>query len=61
MARGKVASDALKLEAARRLGLSQKLTEEGWRNLTSGEIGAIVREMIRMGEEALFDDSPRLY
>lgn len=61
IAREKVASDALKLEAARRLGLSQKLLDEGWSNMTSGEIGSIVREMILMGEAALYDDLPKLY
>lgn len=61
IARGKVVSEALKLEAARRLGLEQKLTEEGWRNLTTGEVGAIVREMILMGEESLINRPPELY
>ncbi|HOA90587.1 MAG TPA: small, acid-soluble spore protein, alpha/beta type [Bacillota bacterium] len=65
MAKNKTASDALKLEAAKRLGLDRKLLSVGWANLTSGEIGNIVREMIKMGEEALVDsqlnDIPPLY
>ncbi|MDD2431824.1 MAG: hypothetical protein PHD88_05100 [Firmicutes bacterium] len=48
-----------------RIGLGDKLLNVGWANMTSGEIGYIVREMIKMGEEALVEsyqnDMPPLY
>ncbi len=51
--RGKLASERLKMEAAEEVGFADKLRESGWDNVTTKEIGLMVREMIRRGEEVL--------
>lgn len=51
--RGKVASEQLKMEAAEEVGFADKLRESGWDNVTTKEIGLMVREMIRRGENTL--------
>ena len=51
--RGKLASERLKMEAAEEVGFADKVRESGWDNVTTKEIGLMVREMIRRGEEVL--------
>ncbi|HHV94397.1 MAG TPA: small, acid-soluble spore protein, alpha/beta type [Firmicutes bacterium] len=41
------------MEAAEEVGFADKLRESGWDNVTTKEIGLMVREMIRRGEEVL--------
>lgn len=47
------ASDALKMAAAEELGIADKIRQEGWENVTTREVGLVVRNMIKLGEEAL--------
>lgn len=51
--RSKLASERLKMEAAEEIGFADKVRESGWENATTKEIGLMVREMIRRGENAL--------
>ncbi len=51
--RGKLASERLKMEAAEEVGFADKVRESGWDNVTTKEIGLMVREMIRRGERVL--------
>jgi len=51
--RGKIASERLKMEAAEEVGFADKVRESGWDDVTTKEIGLMVREMIRRGEKAL--------
>ena len=48
--RGKLASERLKKEAAEEVGFADKVRESGWDNVTTKEIGLMVREMLRRGE-----------
>ncbi|NMB46325.1 MAG: small, acid-soluble spore protein, alpha/beta type [Firmicutes bacterium] len=41
------------MEAAEEVGFADKLRESGWDNVTTKEIGLMVREMIRRGENTL--------
>lgn len=49
--RGRIASEALKLDAARTVGFADKVLAAGWGAATTREIGLMVREMIRRGLE----------
>ncbi|NMB12862.1 MAG: small, acid-soluble spore protein, alpha/beta type [Firmicutes bacterium] len=51
--RSRLASERLKMEAAEEIGFADKVRESGWENATTKEIGLMVREMIRRGENAL--------
>lgn len=53
MARGRFASEQLKMEVARELGIADKIEEQGWEAVTTKEVGLVVREMIKRGQEAL--------
>ena len=57
--RGKVASERLKMEAAEEVGFADKVRESGWDDVTTKEIGLMVREMIRRGEKALLQEYRR--
>ncbi|NLY54923.1 MAG: small, acid-soluble spore protein, alpha/beta type [Firmicutes bacterium] len=59
MARGRFASERLKMEAARELGIADKIVEEGWEAVTTKEVGLVVREMIKRGEEALVNQQTK--
>jgi len=48
-----IASDRLKIHAAARAGFADLVIRDGWENATTRQIGLMVREMIRMGEETL--------
>jgi small acid-soluble spore protein F (minor alpha/beta-type SASP) len=41
------------MEAAEEVGFADKVRESGWDNVTTKEIGLMVREMIRRGERVL--------
>jgi hypothetical protein len=41
------------MEAAEEVGFADKVRESGWDDVTTKEIGLMVREMIRRGEVAL--------
>lgn len=49
----KVMSEKMKMQLAKDLGFSDKIEDGSWANVTSGEIGGMVREAIKRGEEAM--------
>jgi len=51
--KGKLASEKLKMEAAEEVGFADKVRQSGWESATTKEIGLMVREMIRKGENTL--------
>lgn len=51
--RNKFASEELKLSAASALGIGEQVRREGWRGVTTEQVGLVVREMVRRGEAAL--------
>ena len=51
--RGRLASERLKMEAAEEVGFADKVRREGWGNATTKEVGLMVREMVRRGENIL--------
>jgi small acid-soluble spore protein F (minor alpha/beta-type SASP) len=48
----KVMSDALKQEIAKRLGVDEVVSREGWGGVSSRDCGNIVREAIEMAERS---------
>ncbi|MBO8127334.1 MAG: small, acid-soluble spore protein, alpha/beta type [Firmicutes bacterium] len=55
--KGHFASERLKMEAARELGIADKINQEGWEAVTTKEVGLVVRNMIKRGEEALVKEA----
>lgn len=49
----KVMSEKMKMQLADDLGFGDKIENGSWSNVTSGEIGNMVREAIKRGEEAM--------
>ncbi len=49
----KLASEDLKMAAAEEVGIADKIRQEGWENVTTKQVGLMVRNMIKLGEEAL--------
>ncbi len=52
MSRQGLMSDALKQEIARRLGVDDVVSREGWGGVSSKNCGNIVREAIAMAEKS---------
>lgn len=52
MSRHKVMSEGLKQEIAKRLGVDDIVTSEGWGGVSSRNCGNIVREAIEMAERS---------
>ena len=52
MSRQKLMSEPLKHEIARRLGVDDIVTREGWGGVSSKNCGNIVREAIAMAERS---------
>lgn len=57
--RGDFASDRLKWEAAKAVGFADKLARHGWEAATTQEVGLMVREMVRRGEQWLVENERR--
>ncbi len=51
MSRQKLMSEAFKQEIAKRLGVEDVVSNEGWAGVSSRNCGNIVREAIQMAEE----------
>lgn len=51
--KGHFASERLKMEAAKELGIDEKIKNEGWEAVTTKEVGLVVKNMIKRGEELL--------
>ncbi len=52
-----VMSDELKYEIAKDLGFSEKLEDGDWSDVTTGEVGSMVREAIKRGEQAMAEEA----
>ena len=46
-----LASDKLKYWAAQQAGFGDKIRKKGWESASSGELGAMVTEIVRLGQE----------
>jgi small acid-soluble spore protein F (minor alpha/beta-type SASP) len=54
---GKVMSEDAKYKLAHDLGFGEKVEDGDWSDVTTGEVGSMVREAIRRGEQAIADDA----
>lgn len=50
---GKVMSEETKYKLAHDLGFGEKVEDHDWSDVTTGEVGSMVREAIRRGEQAI--------
>jgi small acid-soluble spore protein F (minor alpha/beta-type SASP) len=50
---GDVMSDKVKSKLAHDLGFGEKIEDGDWGDVTTGEVGSMVREAIRRGEQAM--------
>ncbi|CVK21273.1 MULTISPECIES: small, acid-soluble spore protein, alpha/beta type [Sporomusa] len=50
---GKVMSEETKYKLAHELGFGEKVEDGNWDDVTTGEVGSMVREAIKRGEEAM--------
>lgn len=48
-----VASERLKMAAAADIGVADQVKEEGWEGVTTQDVGLVVRNMVKRGEEVL--------
>lgn len=53
---GKVMSEESKYKLAHDLGFGGKVEDGDWSDVTTGEVGAMVREAIKRGEQAIAND-----
>lgn len=54
---GKVMSEEMKYKLARDLGFGEKVEDHDWSDVTSGEVGSMVREAIKRGEQAMAEEA----
>jgi small acid-soluble spore protein F (minor alpha/beta-type SASP) len=50
---GKVMSEETKVKLANDLGFGDKVEDGDWSDVTTGEVGSMVREAIKRGSEAI--------
>jgi len=50
---GKVMSEETKYKLAHDLGFGEKVEDHDWSDVTTGEVGSMVREAIKRGEQAI--------
>jgi small acid-soluble spore protein F (minor alpha/beta-type SASP) len=50
---GKVMSEETKYKLAHDLGFGEKVEDGDWSDVTTGEVGSMVREAIKRGEQAV--------
>lgn len=50
---GKVMSEETKYKLAHDLGFGEKVEDGNWDDVTTGEVGSMVREAIKRGEQAM--------
>ncbi len=48
-----VASERLKMAAAADIGVADQVKEAGWEGITTQDVGLVVRNMVKRGEEVL--------
>lgn len=49
----KIMSEASKVRLANDLGFGDKVADGDWSDVTTGEVGSMVREAIKRGEQAI--------
>ncbi len=54
---GKVMSEETKYKLAHDLGFGEKVEDGDWSDVTTGEVGSMVREAIKRGEEAITEEA----
>jgi small acid-soluble spore protein F (minor alpha/beta-type SASP) len=54
---GKVMSEESKYKLAHDLGFGAKVEDGNWDDVTTGEVGSMVREAIRRGEQAITEEA----
>lgn len=54
---GKVMSEESKYKLAHDLGFGEKVEDGDWSDVTTGEVGSMVKEAIRRGEEAIASEA----
>lgn len=53
----KVMSEETKNKLAHDLGFGDKVEDGDWSDVTTGEVGSMVREAIRRGEQAMAEEN----
>ena len=56
----KVMSEKMKYQLAKDLGFGEKVADGDWSDVTTGEVGSMVREAIKRGEEAMAKEDAAL-
>ncbi|HWR28670.1 MAG TPA: small, acid-soluble spore protein, alpha/beta type [Negativicutes bacterium] len=54
---GKVMSEETKYKLAHDLGFGDKVEDGKWDDVTTGEVGSMVREAIKRGEQAISEEA----
>ena len=54
---GKVMSEETKNKLAHDLGFGAKVEDGNWDDVTTGEVGSMVREAIKRGEQAIAEET----
>ena len=52
-----VMSEQTKVQLANDLGFGDKVADGDWSDVTTGEVGSMVREAIRRGEQAMAEEA----
>lgn len=55
--RGGVMSEETKYKLAHDLGFGEKVEDGDWSDVTTGEVGSMVREAIKRGEQAISEEA----
>ncbi|VBB05776.1 Hypothetical protein LUCI_0987 [Lucifera butyrica] len=54
---GKVMSEETKNQLAHDLGFGEKVEDGDWSDVTTGEVGSMIREAIKRGEQAMAEEA----
>ncbi|AJQ28384.1 small acid-soluble spore protein [Pelosinus fermentans JBW45] len=54
---GKVMSEESKYKLAHDLGFGEKVEDHDWSDVTTGEVGSMVREAIKRGEQVMAEEA----
>lgn len=57
MGKGNVMSEEAKYKLAHDLGFGEKVEDGDWSDVTTGEVGSMVREAIKRGEQAITEEA----
>lgn len=52
-----VMSEKMKVQLANDLGFGDKVADGDWSDVTTGEVGSMVREAIKRGEQAIAEEA----